>query len=531
MKNISICWALLFCCQLAFAQISAVKRIDLEINKKVGDNYKVLNLAENGILTIIESEESLRGGKKEIIISKYDSTLAQNWAQKFIIDYSSRIGLHYQDGDYLCFLIEKEKKEYDIFKIHINSGSTVAIRYEKIAELDIAHFVAMDNVLLFGGTVDGRPVVVHYDYINSKPKILPIINTLKANINRLDICKADKSIFVLLTNNTNKKKESFYYNIFDIDGKLLTNTIVPYEKDYILYTFQPYLVSKNEQYLFGMYSLLAKDKAQGVYVAHIVNNEQDFIRFYDFIYFKNFFNYLGKRKEKTLNKMKEDREEGNIYKHDYNLLVRDLQIFEDRILLVADSYSPLYREGASGLNGFNGLNSFNNWGVYNRNMSNMFGSMNQMGQRTAGGGKAPSGYRYRNGIVCAFDKKGKMLWDNSLEYKNLEGNANLEPQMYVNTGADSLTMINFQERKIFYKRTDKSMQVDEIKEAEIPTKEEAQSMLDDREDEAIMHWYGDYFLMYGVQKLKIAASISARKVFYMSKLAYFPPKIEEKKAD
>jgi thymidylate synthase ThyX len=45
--------------------------------------------------------------------------------------------------------------------------------------------------------------------------------------------------------------------------------------------------------------------------------------------------------------------------------------------------------------------------------------------------------------------------------------------------------------------------------------------------------FGDKFTdgLSTEQKLKVATSISARKVFYMSKLAYFPPKIEEKKAD
>lgn len=524
MRNIYTLIGFLFCFQLSFAQVLAVKRTDLEINKKVGDNYKILNLQEKGVLTVIESEEVLKGGKKEFIIAKYDTTLFQSWAKSFIIDYDSHIGHHYQDGDYIYFLIAKDKKDYDILKLHTITGSLQSIKYEKIVELDVAHFVAMGDILLFGGMIDGRPVVVHYDYVNSKPKVLPIINTLKANINRLDICKEDHSIFVLLTSNTNKKKESFYYNIFDSEGKLLTNTIVPYEKDYILYTFHPYLVSKNEQYLFGMYSLLAKDKAQGIYVAHIKNNEQDFIRFYDFAYFKNFFNYLAKRKDKMLSKIKEQREEGNIHKHDYSLLVRELEISEDKILLIADSYTPLYTEG---MNSFNG---FNNFGLYNRNMSYMMNGMNQMNQRTNYGNKTPSGYRYRHGIVCAFDKQGKMIWDNSLEYKDLESKMKLEPQLSVSMGTDSLTMLHLQDNKIYYKRTDKSLQVDEIREVEIPSKEEAELLIADREDEEVIHWYGDYFLMYGVQKLKNVANTS-RKVFYMSKLIHIQPKPEDKKSD
>ncbi len=512
--------------QWSFAQIGVVQRTELEINKKIGDNYKVLSLNESGILVFIESEESLKGGKKEFIIAKYDSTLQQSWVRSFVMDYDSRLGLHDQDGDYLYFMVVKEDKEYDILKIHLPSGLIVAVKYEKIVEMDITHFVALESILLFGGMVDSRPVVVHYDYVNGKPKVLPAINTLKATLNRLEVCKEDRSIFVLLTPLSNKKKESFFYNIFDMDGTLLTNTIVPYEKDYILYSFQPYLVSRNEQYLFGMYSLLAKDKAQGIYVTHIVNNEQDFIRFYDFSYFKNFFNYLGKRKDKTLSKIKGEREEGNIYKHDYSFLVRELKFIDEKIVFIADSYSPIYREG---MNSFMNTNMMMMRGM-NMSYRNLMNVNDYMRVPT---NRGPVGYRYKHGIVCAFDKKGKMLWDNSLEYKDLESMSGLSPQLQVSTGTDSLTLLNFQDKKIYYKRTDKSLAVEAIREVEIPDKEEADKKLDDREDEAVMQWYGDYFLMYGIQKMKgVGGASNSRRVFYLSKLAYIPPPTqEEKKSD
>jgi hypothetical protein len=100
-------------------------------------------------------------------------------------------------------------------------------------------------------------------------------------------------------------------------------------------------------------------------------------------------------------------------------------------------------------------------------------------------------------------------------------------------GRDSLTLLNFQDGKVFYKRTDKSMTVEEIKEIEIPLKEEANKLISDRDREAVMSWYGDYFILYGMQQLKAGSSGNSRKVFYLSKLAYFPPKLEEreKKAD
>jgi hypothetical protein len=510
-----------------FAQIKVVKRVEMEINRKVGENYKVLNLEENGMLVFVESEDYLKAGKKELILTKFDTTLQRQWLRSVTIDYSSRVGLHFQENDFLYLLIDKEDKEYEILKIHIHGGLITPIKYEKIVEMDITHFIGIDNVLIFGGAVDGRPVVIHYDYVYGKPKVLPAVNTLKASLNRIDICKSDKSIFVLRTPTSNKKKESFYYNVFDIEGNLISNTPVPYEKDYILYTFHPYLISQNEWYLFGMYSLVAKDKAQGIYVTHIVNNTQDFVKFYDFIYLKNFFNYLAKRKDKVLSKIKGQRQEGNIYKHDYNFLVRELKMLDDKILFIADSYSPLYRDGAN--QGYN-VNPmfFSGMNLSYRSLTNVNDFMRTPPNR------GPIGYKYRHGIVCAFDKKGKLIWDNSLEFKDIETYGHLAPQMQINMGTDSLTMLNFEDGKIFYKRTDKSATNEEVKEIEIPSKEEVKQFVNDREREAVTTWYDNYFIMYGMHQLNAnPQQNSSRKIFYLSKLAYFTPIEEpkEKKAD
>ena len=533
MKNLCLLLMLTAFASSASAQLAVVKRTDIEINRKDGDNYKILTLQDNGLLVFLESDEYVKGGKKQLIITKYDTALQTTWTRTVTMEYSSHLGLHTQDGEFIYFLIPQEEKKYDILKIHLNSGILSLIKYEKLAELDITHFVASEDVLLFGGMVDSRPVVIHYDYVNSKAKVLPTVNTLKANINRLEICQSDRSIFILFTPTTNKKKERFFYMTFDISGKLISNIAVPYEKNAegdtetedILFTFQPYLISSNEFYLFGMYSLLAKDKAQGIYVMHILNNQQpEPTRFYDFVYFKNFFNHLGKRKEKIINKIKEERQEGNIYKHDYSILARELKVVDDKIIFIADSYTPLYREG---MNQFSSLNTglLRYTDISLRNM--MYANDLMRSPMTRG----VIGYRYKHGMVCAFDKKGKLLWDNSLEYKDLETMTSLQPQIQISTGKDSLTMVYMNDQKIYYKRTDKSLPVEEIREVEIPSKEEADKTLNDREKELVTAWYGDYFLMYGIQQYRGGANGNSRKVFYLSKLAYFPPKIEEKKAD
>jgi hypothetical protein len=394
--------------------------------------------------------------------------------------------------------------------------------------MDVTHFAVLNEVFYMGGMVNGSPVVIHYDHQHSKPKVLPGINQLKASINRIDTDPPSGTMSVILTSGV-KKKASFYYNVYDISGKQVSNYVAPSEKDYHLFTFRPYYLGRNEQILFGMYSVSAKDKAQGVYVARITNNEMEQIKVYDFSYLKNFFNYLQpKKKDKLLHRIKDRREEGQQPKYDYNFFVRDLQFVSDKIIFVAESYTPVFADGSpnSSLMRNYGypLGAWMNtpWAMmpngfsYNANYDPFLGRTGNNPNR------APVGYRFKHAIICAFDQQGKLIWDNSYEYKDLESS---QPDQFVQvaTDGDAVKMMHFQEDKLYWKTTRRSIPVDSLQTIEIPIKEEAEKTISERDREQVYYWYGDYFLLHGIQEMKGLPSSTPqtdkkKKVFYLAKL-------------
>ncbi len=521
------------------AQLNVTKRIDLEINPKRGSNYRVMPLGSTGLLTFFESEESLRSFKKEVIITKYDTELQVQWAHSYALENESNLNIYAMQGDWLYFLLPKLEKNYEFLKLNTRSGQLELIKYDKIVEMDVTHFAVMNEVFYLGGMVNGSPVVIHFDHQLNKPKVLPGINQLKATINRIDTDPPSNTMSVILTSEA-KKKASFYYNVYDVSGKLMSNYVAPTEQDYHLFTFRPYYVSQNEQLLFGMYSVSAKDKAQGVYVARIKNNEMEQIKVYDFSYLKNFFNYLQpKKKDKLLLKIKDKRQDGQPTRYDYNFFVRDLQFVNDKIVFIAESYVPIFADGSPNSNFMRnsgypiGFWMNTPWAMmpngfsYNANYDPFSPRSGQNANRS------PVGYRFKHAIVCAFDQQGKLLWDNSYEYKDLESS---QPDQFVQVATDgeAIRMMHFQENKLYWKTTKRSIPVDSLQAIEIPAKEIAEKTVSERDREQVQYWFGDYFLLHGIQELKNTTSATSgsttperrKKVFYLAKLTPTSPTVE-----
>jgi hypothetical protein len=525
----------------AVAQVQTVQRLEVEISPKRGSNYRVMPLGPDGLLTFLESEEALRTFKKEVIITKYDTALKVQWAHAHALENESNLNMYASQGDWLYFLIPKLEKNYEFLKLNTHTGQLDVVKYEKIVEMEVTHFAVLNEVFYMGGLVNGTPVVIHYDHQHSKPKVLPGINQLKAAINRIDTDPPSGTMSVILTSDV-KKKASFYYMVYDQAGKQVSSYTAPTEKDYHLFTFRPYYLGRNDQILFGLYSVSAKDKAQGVYVARIKNQEMEQIKVYDFSYLKNFFNYLQpKKKDKMLMRIKDQRQDGNPPKYDYNFFVRDLQFVADKIIFVAESYVPIFSDGSP--NGFARNFSYpigawmnTPWSMmpngfsYNANYDPFSG-------RVGGGNpnRAPVGYRFKHAIVCAFDFQGKLLWDNSYEYKDLESS---QPDQFVQvaTDGDALRMMHFQEEKLYWKTTRRSLPVDSLQTIEVPAKEEAEKTISERDREQVHYWYSNCFLLHGIHELKGVPPTNAgpaspadkrKKVFYLAKLIPGLPKTEQ----
>lgn len=514
--------------------VTAEKRIEFDLTIRRMADYRVMPIGMDGMLVFIEGEEVMRNMRKEITIAKYDTAFNLKWAQRYVLDASSNMNIYAWQGENLFFLIPRTEFRYDIMRLNTASGQLSMIRYDKIVDMQVSQFAIMNDVILMGGQVNGDPAVIHYDYLHGKPKILPSLSQLKGQISRMDVSPENDAVSVIVSSSV-RRKANFYYYIYNGEGQLLHKRIVPNEDEYSIVNFRPYFISQEKQLLLGLYSLTGKEKSQGVYVAAFDKNERQDIKFYDFGFLKNFFNYMPpRRRERTIMRMKDKREDGKIPKLDYHFFARNLFVTQDRILFVAESYTPMYVE-----NNFNryanepsplfyspyminsmrsNFQSYSNLFTHDRNL------VRSRDRRT------PSSYRYKHAIICAFDKSGKLLWDNSFEYKDVELRQP-EELVKINFDNDRLQMIHYNKDKLYYKQTNKSLPVDTLLTTQIPIKAQEKELISDRENEQAVWWYGNHFILFGKQDMRQSTPenpFGRKRVFYITRAVIAPVPQDEK---
>ncbi len=499
-----------------FAQIGVSKRLEMEIQKKLGDDFRVLNLGEKGILLMLESEEVLKQGKREILLTFYDTLLNSQWTRSIVVDQLSKLDKSCMENQEIYFLMDKQDYDYEIWKINLGNGMPEKVVYEKLTDFEISRFDVLNKVLILGGQVKNSPTVFLYDYQKGKA-LKPLMNLhgTKANLNQMVTLPKD-STFALVLGSKNYADSKLYFSVYDNYGKLLRNWEQEPQEDRYLLTYRPYFANREEMYLFGTYSMNKIGRAQGIYMAYFVGKEQKSLRYYDFSYLNNFLNHLGeKKKAKTLEKAKAKREKEKIYQFDFSLLVRDLQQSGDRILLTLESYQPVYAE-STGTNTFGRLHWLNmNSSYYNRLLYDRLMDNNPASRRS------PLMYKYKHSAVCAFDRNGKLLWDNEFTYEDLESpRALFFTETSVKT--DSAILLHLQENKLYLKRTYKSNPVE--KNISFSLDKQTGNELDkieNREDEGLSYWYGKYFVLFGQQEIRQTQennNFVKRKVFYLSKI-------------
>src|SRR5690606_32062914 len=124
-------------------------------------------------------------GKKEILIAKYDTTFQAIWEQKHVIKGDDKI-VHYVVADsFIYYLVDKQRYDYEILKINLNSGAMKIITYEKILKATYTEICASGNIVLLGGEAENNPVVLHLDIETGRQQILPSLvqrNTYLASL-------------------------------------------------------------------------------------------------------------------------------------------------------------------------------------------------------------------------------------------------------------------------------------------------------------------------------------------------------------
>jgi hypothetical protein len=292
-------------------------------------------------------------------------------------------------------------------------------------------------------------------------------------------------------------------------------------------------ITENSQLMFGTYgykNTIGSSKgpySQGIYLTSINENEITNTKFFDFTDFKNYFAFLSpKQRERQEKKVRNRKQKGKELKLSHRMLVHEIIKQDDNYILVAEAFYPEYRYNnnfnspyGTGFGNFSPFYSsyfnpyrwgYGNWGNYSP-FSNYYGFRGNNNREVF------DGWKYTHSIIAAFDKQGKLLWDNNMELNEIKTQT-LKEKVKVNIDGDLITMSYADKGEIFSKSFKNGITINELKGKPVSTEKQGDSIKRTTTDE-IELWYDNNFLASGIQRISNNEQ-GRRNVFYLNKVSF-----------
>ena len=325
----------------------------------------------------------------------------------------------------------------------------------------------------------------------------------------------------VLTQSNGLKQRLMLRQLSAEQGELLRSELVQTESERSLLTAQlspPQDTSA--RLLAGTYGLRDLRYAQGLFATDLTTTPTDktsahhpALRFYDFRHLRHFFDYLAPARSARIHDRSARREAraARPLRWHYHLLLHELLPQPGGgYTMVAEVYSPQYQ--------YNNYNGF----------SPMVGGLPRGGLAPLGSypyssnyGRTLLGFRTTHVLVCGFDKKGNLLWDNAFVVGPGVLRSELEPAVQALPLADGRLVLAYSlDNEVHYKRINQGEPSANDTKVELLTAAGStpEKVLDVTQPD-LAPWTNNQYIASGFQRIK-AARGPERQVFFLQVLQF-----------
>jgi len=501
-----------------YAQDLDAVRIEVPSDIDV-EQFHVETMNEEGILIFYESKEVNNEGKRKWYFGLFDTGLKQVWL-KFIplndkIEFVSSKQIN--GNVYLLYKnISRERFElgyYDIVTYDIKKQSFSRISGSIPLKVEVAGFDVIDNTACLALNLKKREIdLVFINLKSGDVKPVHIDEGTPGYIEALYADKASGNFYVALKQNRDRRYITDHLHSYSKDGSMLS--VINIQNTEPLKYFREFVfVSENSNKLliFGTYDIITgrtisfKDiveeneaRSAGMFFLRFKDGKQESLSYYDFMGFNNISGAIGPGEISTLKMPGDSLASGSGNKKvsaSFNLTMPTVFKSSKGIYVFSvEAYRPYYRTETRMDYDFYGRPYPYTYNVF-------------------------SGYEFYDVIISGISNEGKLLWSNDfpiediLTYSTKRNSAVFEDEDY-------LTVAYVNNGNIVSQIIEGPADIDRSK-MKIGT-DFPQDRVSQDENNHIVSWYGDYFLIYGYQKLKnrTMGEQSTRIVFYANKIAY-----------
>ncbi|MGI4873675.1 MAG: hypothetical protein ACRYFX_21155 [Janthinobacterium lividum] len=450
-----------------------------------------------------------------------DPNVADEWdAERLCAEPGVVYALFRQSGNTSKLLVAA----YDV-----RGGQTRTQSFDTKLCRRVLGFKALNGQLFVNVTLtdDQHQTVLLLDVATGQFQFLPYLyEPLSSELTSVADRPAGRAEFIL-TQNNGRKQRLMLKQLSAEHGELLHSELVQTESERTLLTAQlSPLQDTSARLLAGTYGLRDTQYAQGLFVTDLLATDpgsptevtrRHALRFYDFRHLRHFFDYLAPAHSARIQERaarREARDEPPQRWH-YQLLLHELLPQPDGgYTLVAEVYYPVYQYnnygsplgvGSMGYRPVVPVGSFGPNGYYHGNYS----GQNLLGIRTS------------HVIVCGFDKRGNLLWDNTFVVGNNVMRTEVEQAVQALPLTDGrLALAYIADNEIHYKRIDQGEPSPNDAKTDIQTASpDAKEKVLDASQTDVAPWVNDQYVASGYQRIRPAHG-PEREIFFLQLLKF-----------
>ncbi|MEA5458477.1 hypothetical protein VB796_05475 [Arcicella sp. LKC2W] len=516
-----------------YLEAQSIKRLEIPMPTNSTEMFTI-PINDQGVLVLNQLN------KTNYTLTRYDTNLDRLWVVNGTIDASLDYVKHAYDGKNLYLLFSRYRSNvYEVVKVNIGPGFIEKYQIMSVDRMEVSDFQALNSSVFIGGVVNAQPVILFTNLQERKTKILPSALKNQAEIQSMELDTTTGLVNVTYAVGTRGKNYQLVLKSFDEYGKQITQVVMDPENEFAMMNGRLSLVSDSTEVMFGTYghkNTIGSSKgptSQGIYFSKLIDNEPVDVKFHSFTEFKNFFSFMSDRqREKQERKIQDKKEKGEDLRLDYRLLVHDIVKQDDKYIMVAEAFYANYRYNNTSPYGFgNGWNSFGSpyssfynpyrWGYGNYGLYSPFSSYYSpwgWGNRNYNNSQAFDGWIYTHAIVAAFDEKGNLLWDNSIEMKDVK-EQKLTEKVKASIKGDEIALSYSNKGQIFTKIIKAEKVLENTQPRPIETQLEGDKVKQTTSDN-IDFWYNNYFIASGYQRISNDQEGGRRNVYYLNKVSF-----------
>jgi hypothetical protein len=474
---------------VSIAQLSDFKRVDIPINTAEDDEFNVITFGQEGLI-LFSIKSNNFGRDQKLVFTKFDTELKTEWKNEFAAESGYSLIKYFDNNDYLfCLLKKDDKTDILILRIDVKRGDYIVSNCKMLTRMEIDAFTVVKSKAIIGGKYNDRPVVEMINLFDQSAKVLPEIHANNILLNTIEVNPESGELYVLLKNSKNCK---FLLKVYNYDGKLISNTTLG-EKKKLPVNGKILKTPEGEYFLAGNYADNCSDYSIGFYTHSLSGTEET--KFYDFIELNNFLSYLPeKRQERVKKRIKNKKLKGKDFKLRHRLLLHDPVKTSGGNTLFAEVFYPEFK------------NYNNTFMPVTRNYR--FVSSNYLNYNN---------FRYTHALICTFDNKGNLKWDNSVSLNEIQSRT-LDQKVQLSE-VDGKFIIAYPDEGVIKTTIIKQSETQEAENINLEEGNQDIRILDSQENE-LSSWYDHVFIAYGIQSVKSPNGLIPADVFYLSKLTY-----------